>query len=902
MSIGREKANRKKSTAAFDYNSATPMYGTLASWEPLGYPFSVSFVHEDRDANTNNVALNGGDFSLLALFTNGVALYDKASDETQQSIDSGATWTADKTQYTFSGDGDGCSFSVGGSTVSNTVPFKILGDNVISTVQSGAAGASAIGGKMSKLRLIDGSPIQGGTYQVLNNNIRSNLNAGIPVVDDFELEFNWVRTNHPTGDNQLLLSADNATAHLFTFNINDTDAASTPNRIQVGMDGTFATWNGALDGVEVGQHIHIKLTRVSGTAELFIDGVSKGTAALEKHTYIDRVGANHNGGVRANGAMGDFKVTLQSTGSQTGFLVYGEEHQDILDTFSATSSSDMGTLTLENQGDMLWDATKGWKCPQISVGSAVTGYWGDTVAGFDCIANGFRLSFEVEKEFFDNVYAASSSHYNLMALHNSGDITQSVYVARMEGASGSGGFGALRNPTSPTTSPEVKTDSTSYGDTHVRVDISYDPAASTNGTIDVYVEKQHVLSWDINATVAATDQIRLVSFNGGFLFDGGNCEQYIRNVILAKYPLRQHGTTKRRVAVIGDSFPQWCQYQMGNQDGGDANNQPPIDGVYEANGTYDGKTDSLQESGFQRLHQRLREKNVIPTAPVGQGSNQTTERVESYARGGSTIYNIGSTDTLDERTDAALGLNLELPAGGTTDHDWVVFCSGGNDVSAFFNNIGTAFEQTQSEFLSDIDTNFKSAIDKMIDTGGASWIGIVAQVHRKQSTAEFNNLIDVMNTNVLSQLDGYRGVCHYIPLPDWDKNTMTGTDNLHPNALGGTYIFEQVAQAMPSYSFEAGTFVFDYSMDEGSGTDMVNSNSVTGTDFNGVWTGTNWTAYPNRSRYYPMNEGSGSEHFDASEVGTTINKITIVGYLNDTNWQVSEKGSPSRMIGSNVIG
>jgi hypothetical protein len=107
--------------------------------------------------------------------------------------------------------------------------------------------------------------------------------------------------------------------------------------------------------------------------------------------------------------------------------------------------------------------------------------------------------------------------------------------------------------------------------------------------------------------------------------------------------------------------------------------------------------------------------------------------------------------------------------------------------------------------------------------------------------------------------------------------THPSNDDGQIGRLGGRY-----AGASVRFNGPIGNFVFQseldtspktytYLMTEASGSTLINSDPITGSTYNGVWTKSPIRAfYPDRSRVYPMNEGSGTTFLAYDSNGNAV--------------------------------
>jgi len=139
------------------------------------------------------------------------------------------------------------------------------------------------------------------------------LDNTITVDGYFKIELTWERKDRDTATGTgttVLLGSDDENDGVERLLANDSNQPANPNRITFISDGTFRNFPNALDGVEQGQFIKIKLVKDENGLSLFIDGDLKGvnTGSINPFT-IDKIGVRSDGLNASKGIIADLKIT-----------------------------------------------------------------------------------------------------------------------------------------------------------------------------------------------------------------------------------------------------------------------------------------------------------------------------------------------------------------------------------------------------------------------------------------------------------------------------------------------------------------------------------------------------------------------------------------------------------------
>lgn len=855
------------STAQYFWNPTTPggaSSATFAAWTPSGTSYTLKARFRITDVDESDATVLGGDASarLYRSLDELIFVYPLAAGGTR-SVNLGVI--AQDQDYAFEArfTPDGVSILLDGEEEDDD--WQVVAAAAAHPGHSVISGTTALVdpwvGFISNVEMLDESVLRGGTYQLGDSTFWGELDVGIPLTADFEIEFNWVRTDRTGTANQLLLSANNSSPHLFTLNVQDS-GGSPANRVQIGFNNAFASFAGALDDVAQGQHITMRLTRVGTTMRCYVDGNEVSSSPVNNFTqagtYVDRVGVNHNNGVRFVGSIGNLVIKTDPQ-PYRGFLEFGASHPDVIDAFTNTSGSDVGdTETIA----ATFDPVKGAK--YTNLGSF--GRWNEGAGSFnaatwnDIRSNGWTMQFEVEKELFAASYAETGNDVFLLVSGGSENhfaYRRANFFEWIEDATGA-----------PVPGDRLRTYDDEQPD-FVRVDVSFNNATNT---FDLYVEKFLLGSW----TLAGSKVWNNISWTGvGGAFGVNNHPFFIRNVQLCLGPIERQAINRRRVCFLSDSFGTWSQYQNDTV----TDNDPALTGVaigdtqYDAPPTAANPQESRNVNLFARLHKAFVEKGYQLEAVNNQGANAQLGRIEYYGRSGSTVGPIAYVDKLEQRIDAAFGTAGD-PPNGSTGYDVYLILIGTNDVNM------AGLQPDPTAYIDSVVAEYQGQLDRLraADPDCTIIISSVVDKYTNSSSGDNPSLVNQFNAKWSSELDGYAGAILVDIHTGWGQNLTV--DTVHPNLAGMKHLADRFAAAIPALTLE-GYQTYTFPLNEGSGTRMNNTDPVTG-GMGGTWTAENWVPIDNNDRRYRMNEGTGATLGDSGDPG---GKDATISPFDESNWQ-----------------
>jgi lysophospholipase L1-like esterase len=393
----------------------------------------------------------------------------------------------------------------------------------------------------------------------------------------------------------------------------------------------------------------------------------------------------------------------------------------------------------------------------------------------DFSTTGFTLQFEISKKFLtgDRVATPLFGYNNkLLGIHydNSGAGDNYISIQRGNDSSLNGTLSLVDSEIGDIASNGAGTgvypQNESYDD-FVLVHIDFDPSTSK---IRFFAERQLIIEW----TVDLGDGILWFDFGvqEQFATDKSITDSIFRNVQLLKDPINLTQQTPKRIAVIGDSLMQEAQYNS-YETGGFAAQELALSGIVEiipidtdqywtlpANRT-------AQQSMFGWMQNALINKGIYASATNVQGQGTIAQRIENYAKGGSTCI----TDAigfpyfdLQDRINAMLNENGGGggPTGGTNTpvYDIVFIQIGTNDLEVIGLNPQT---YTVNQFIA----SYKVHLDRLIAAGiGEIIIGNIPRTYEyengdpwpPETFVERYPDINIEMNDEIALLEGYGGV------------------------------------------------------------------------------------------------------------------------------------------------
>ena len=874
--IGYDELQNGLVSDYFYFNGTSQYASTPTGWTPNGFPFEIQISTNDALDTTQSVMFGGdtnnrptsGYFVGLAFYQ-----FEDVNNTNQQ-----ATVNSSITGSVAIGVGKtAVNFSVGGmSAPAVNAESKTVTGTPITHIGASLLGADLYQGVLRNVRLIDNSPIQDGDYQVGNGSIYGQLDTPVLCPRDFDISFEWVR-EQPS--NSVVRMITDSTIPLFNhISIFAPDQATAPNRVQVQINGESAfNFDGALDDVELGQHFVFRLARVGSDVNLYVDEVAHPVTNTSSAPFrFDYIGAAWGGTNLFRGAIANLKVIADTEYLDGDFDTYDDTSAPgFIESFTGQSDDVAGMGSLVYGSANLDVNSNGFRITNNITADAV---WNNAFVVANNLATlGYRMTFELEKGFFDQATTSWLGQFEYLLIHNSTAPTSILYDNNISA------WGSI-----PADPASVKTAVDSVSGTHARVDISYTPGIGANGTgrIDLYIERTLVSQWSCPAgdTFPVDGSIKLNSNLGG-LADLFNNQFRIRNVQISAGSIDKWGQTSKQICHLGDSFVQLGQYSLGSrtndQGNEDPNHNPALNGIDNSVETtpMQAVNSPYWTAGFMgQLQGSLSEIGYYPQATNNQGSGTETRRVENYGEGGSRILSVGLPG-LKERVDAALGVALNRgPAGGAADRQniWIIDI-GTNEIYA-----DQLWENPQlwDQRFTDIEAVMRTELQRILDDGRTETI-ILGQVTKVWTDTGVDFVPAALYQRFdslwaqLAQIDSRIIVVNVNDV--WDYNTHVVSSGVHPNNTGFKLMADRMAASLKSGILPTGTYTFDFPFNEGSGLKIANRNSQTAF-VSGSWTGENWTNIPDNTRVYRMNEGAGNQFLCEDRNGNSVpaGHMTIV--------------------------
>lgn len=434
-----------------------------------------------------------------------------------------------------------------------------------------------------------------------------------------------------------------------------------------------------------------------------------------------------------------------------GFTQYpGTGNVNLIEAFTATSGSDIGSMTESIGSNFTYDSDG------VLIGSASELSWPSAFLISNTFSNGFTVQFEMEGGMFASTTPGSTDE-TLIRIAG----TDNVFLRRRDTQN------AFAMSNGGTLATELKTANNSAR-SHTIVTISFDPAIGAEGTIDLYIDFMHLGAFTLNAAPDFDDVFSL-NGNGG---SAPNSPFSIRNVVIFKEATTLTGVNEKEIAVVGDSFLRYGQYQFG----AGSNNDPSL--FYDATDWYgDGSTDGFttyrNSAFFPELHYQLALQNIYPKGG----------RLKFYGRGGTEGLS-SAPMPLSDRISAALQSTgatfppstfAPVPGLGAGAIDIAIVHVGTNDVRD---------GNDPATVLADI----KTELDILV-SDGAERIVVDLVARRYDNGATPTTQIDVAETEAmnaqLSTLSGYQNITTVADVyTDWPASYVEGSDGIHPNGIG----------------------------------------------------------------------------------------------------------------------
>lgn len=421
-----------------------------------------------------------------------------------------------------------------------------------------------------------------------------------------------------------------------------------------------------------------------------------------------------------------------------GYIPFGSNDDDIIVSAALTSSTAIAGATVNgspsfNANGMLLGATDYCR-------------W----QGINACNNGFHISMEVEKGFFNPAYLPTG---NEVLINITGSGTAHIRHQISSGLIYLGNSGAV----APYYNSGILRDS----QTHYRVDLS-----CTNWGIDLHVDHllcmRHV--WAAKPDISSPTTAYIYAGGAG---TGGvpNPTFRMRNVQIIKRPLYLPWRPNFKLCVLSDSFAKTGQYPLTNHFYLGEQTESYGDSTIRASDTY------TDEGFIPTMHRELHRNGVY------------TPRIHWHGRGGAHV-NGAQTNDLTARVDSMLGQegSTIYPAPGqrqTVTH--VVICIGTNDISS-----GTSD--------ANFDSSYKAEIDRLIAAGVRK---IYVNTLMKRYDANHDTAIAAKNA-LIRALPQYNANVHVYELHQGsvDNPSYVSGDGIHPSLTGSAFIGRQAGRCV----------------------------------------------------------------------------------------------------------
>ena len=863
----------------FTFNGTDQLATLNTPWKPNGLPWSVTVTAEAADFTDPGVMLSAAvpaRANMQQLGFGGLTgmAYTQSTDLVPASLNQSIT--QGNNTWNLSATGENTIATITGVTPPlEGVQAASFGSDAYTTIGASGAGATHYAGVLKNLYFTDDSPIRGDTYHVGDNTTQGPLNTPVPIAGEFDISVDWVRSAASTS-NFAFGSANNpgnvqGEAALRLYNEN---GGSNIHEVRLYTGSGSVRFTNALVAIADGQHFNIRLYRDSSNdVYLEIDGVPFAGGPINNTAggTFDRIGANA-GTDLDEGAYGNLNV---SSLSSNRFPVYAEQVQGVgacVQKFAGTSVGEMGLLTTAGA---TYDPVNGFVAPNDgTVAQWASGDFSSLLP--DAATAGFTLQFEIESGMFALDVSPAAGLTSVVYANGAGPITSNFSRDSTTDAWAINYNGDIQS--------SVQTNNITSGthDTITYVLLGSD-AGSDEGIARIYRNQFLIAESPAPATVEVITNLYIGGISG-LIGLPLNPEFAVRNVLLMSTAFVPVVNTN--IAVIGDSLPQRGQYPLlANPNFPDST--PLKSGYDTANGDYPAtptQTGPLEEAtpGPAPLNASWFDESWFAHTERGLAAKGLfTDRVHTYARGGSVLYAYPSfppafTAHLGLRVDAMQRTGAgEFPAPALANPklDIVVIHVGANDRSVWGGGeFGSVDISGMSAFL-------EQQLDRIISGNSPRQILLCnLPPPPTNSTGPLLAETQAAMNAMFATFDGYGGVTTMVDLTGLDPVTMLLSDtNVHYNALGYKYVADQVNEAIDQ---NTSTYSYPLTKVEGSPALIENTNPETGAAYNGMWTADKWQYIPTNSRLYRINEG-----YPAT---TLVDALHDPDSLEDTNATLSD--------------
>lgn len=286
----------------YEFDGST-MYATIPDWTPNGLPFEVSVEAIPLTVDGTVQRLYGttgiGPYAELQASTNVPRPVFRNTSGSGRAV-TGAPAAVVGQNITMNTVLNGASAPTQWlATINNFVngltdTAAVGAAQVLNLIGASPAASSHFHGPIWNLRLADNSPLQNRYVCYGNGSRYVQLENPIVLEGDFEIEFDWIRQD----------GTGTASAAVLGSTIDDTyldiwdSGSAAPGRLRIRIGGGNGLIENAYANVAIGQHCRSKLVRTGTSNELFIDGVSVGSATRAGTARIDLIGSIVAGGGR----------------------------------------------------------------------------------------------------------------------------------------------------------------------------------------------------------------------------------------------------------------------------------------------------------------------------------------------------------------------------------------------------------------------------------------------------------------------------------------------------------------------------------------------------------------------------------------------------------------------------
>lgn len=264
----------------------------LDTWEPQSYGASIEtdFVVIDPGSGlTNNIIAGINNYWKIYSNTapNMLAQYRDTAAANQVIIFESPSEANVRYTGSFTLNLDGAVTDLGSGGTNPGVP-DIEADQIYYVGRSIGGYANV---KINSFSLNDPTTLQNGTFVVGDGSTVYCQLEEIELTGDFEVEA-YIRREGSTGSSAILGQSASADNRIVVYG---STHATTPNQVRIRLDATDDDFSSALADIPTDKDYLLKFVRTGTTGEVFIDGVSQGTATVSGNTVtFDTIGVSNS--------------------------------------------------------------------------------------------------------------------------------------------------------------------------------------------------------------------------------------------------------------------------------------------------------------------------------------------------------------------------------------------------------------------------------------------------------------------------------------------------------------------------------------------------------------------------------------------------------------------------------